>query len=73
MVTVSMMSEEMATLGLLKRKIFQNKSYDVIVSVHDVTNKLLSRGSNYIVHVVMWPKFGSSGISMREVFITSLL
>ena len=73
MVTVSMMSEEMATLGLLKRKIFQNKSYDVIVSVHDVTNKLLSRGSNYIVHVVMWPKFGSSGISMREVFITSFL
>ena len=73
MVTVSMMSEEMATLGLLKRKIFQNKSDDVIVSVHDVTNKLLSRGSNYIVHVVMWPKFGSSGISMREVFITSFL
>ena len=73
MVTVSMMSEEMVTLGLLKRKIFQNKSYDVIVSVHDVTNKLLSRGSNYIVHVVMWPKFGSSGISMREVFITSFL
>ena len=68
-----MMSEEMATLGLLKRKIFWNKSYDVIVSVHDVTNKLLSRGSNYVVYVGMWPKFGSSGISMREVFITSFL
>ena len=26
-------------------------------SVHDVTNKILSPDSNYIVDVVMWPKF----------------
>ena len=43
----------MATLGLLKIKIFQNKDYDVIVSVHDVINKILSRDSDYIVDVVM--------------------
>ena len=73
MVTVLMISEEMATLGLLKRKIFQNKSYDVIVCVHDVTNKLLSHESNYIVDMVIWPKFGSSSVSMRVVFITSFL
>ena len=56
MVTVLMISEEMAPLGLLKRKIFQNKSYDVIVCAHDVTNKLLSRDSNYIADMVFLAK-----------------
>ena len=63
----------MAALGLLKVKVFWNKGYDVIISVHDVTNKILSRDSNYIIDVVMWPKFGNSSISMREVIITSIL
>ena len=53
MVTILMMSAKMATLGLLKIKIFCKKGYDVIISVHDVTNKILSRDSNYIVDVVM--------------------
>ena len=68
-----MMSAKLATLGLLKIKVFWNKGYDVIISVHDVTNKILSRDSNYIIDVVMWPKFGNSSISMREVIITSIL
>ena len=68
-----MMSAKMATLGLLKIKVFWNKGYDVIISVHDVTNKILSRDSNYIVDVVMWPKFGNFSISMREVNIISIL
>ena len=34
--------------------------YDVIVLVHDVTNKILLCDSNYIVDVVLWPKFGNS-------------
>ena len=63
----------MATPGLLKITVFWNKGYDVIISVDDVTNKILSRDSNYIVDVVMWPKFGNSSISMREVIITSIL
>ena len=67
------MSAKMASLGLLKIKVFWNKGYDVIISVHDVTNKILSRNSNYIVDVVMWPKFGNSSISMGEVIITSIL
>ena len=57
----------LATLGLLKIKVFWNKGYDVIISGHDVTKNILSLESNYIVHVVMWPKFGNSGFSMREV------
>ena len=73
MVTILMMSAKMATPGLLKIKVFWNKGYDVIISVHDVTNKILSRDSNYIVDVVMWPKFGNSSISMRDVIITSVL
>ena len=72
-VTILMMSAKMATPGLRKIKVFWKKVYDVIIFVNDVTNKILSRDSNYIVDVVMWPKFGNSSISMREVIITSSL
>ena len=73
MVTTLVISAKMAALGLLKIKVFWNKGYRVITAVHDVTCKVLSRDSTYIVDVVMWPKFGNSSISMREVFITSIL
>ena len=49
MVTISMMSAKVTSPGLLKINSFWNTSYDDIVSVHDVTNKFLSRDSNYIV------------------------
>ena len=68
-----MMSAKMATPDLLIIMIFWNKGYDVIILVDDVTNKFLSRDSNYIVDVFMWPKFGNSSISMREVITTSIL
>ena len=48
-----MMSAKLATLDLLKIKIFINKAYNVITSAHNVTNKILSRDSNYLVDVVM--------------------
>ena len=50
-----MMSAKMTKLGLLKIKVFSNNSYGVIISVHDVTNKILFLlwESNYIVGVVM--------------------
>ena len=68
-----MMSAKLATLDLLKIKVFWNKGYDVITSVCDIINKILSCDSNYIADVVMWPKFGKSNISMREVIVTSIL
>ena len=68
-----MMSAKMATPGLLKITVFWNKGYDVIIPVDDVTNKILSRDSNYIVGVFVWPKFGNSSVFMREVFTTSIL
>ena len=67
------MMSAIATSGLLKTKVFWNKGYDVIITTHDVANKILSRDSNYIVDVVMWPKFGNSSISVRGVIITSIL
>ena len=68
-----MMPAKMATPGFLKITLFWNKGYDVIIFVRDVTNKILSRDWNYIVDVVMWPNFGNSNISMREVIIISIL
>ena len=74
MVTILMMiSAKIATQGLLKIKIFWNKGYDVIISVHYVTNKILSLISYYIVDVVMWPKFGNTSASIRDVIITLTL
>ena len=34
-------------------KVFRKKDYDVIFSVHDVTNVILSRDSNDNVNMVM--------------------
>ena len=44
-----------------------NKGHDIIIFADDVTKKILSGDSNYIVDVFMWPKFGNCSISMREV------
>ena len=52
MVTILMMPAKIATLGLLKTKLFWNKDYDFIISVYDSTNEILSSDSNYIVDVV---------------------
>ena len=55
MITILMMSAKMATPSFLKLKVFSSKNYYVIISVHDVTNKVLSVDSNYILDAVMWP------------------
>ena len=67
-----MMSANVATLDLLEIKIFWNKSYDVKISVYDVAIEILLRDSNFIVDVVMRPKFGNSSIPMKKVIITSI-
>ena len=66
-IAIFMMAAKIATLGLIKTKLFW-KSYDVIISVYDISNKILSRDSSYIVHLTC-----KSSISMREVAITSAL
>ena len=73
MVTILMMSAKTAVLGLLKIKIFWSKGYGVIISVHDVTSKILSLDSNYFVDVDLRPTFGNASIYMREVIIALIL
>ena len=73
LVIIFMMPAKKATPGLLKITVFWNKSYGVIIFVDDVTNKILSRDSNYILDMFMWPKFGNCRISTREVVTTSIL
>ena len=53
MVTILMMSAKITTPGLLKIRAFWNNGYDVIISVYDVTNKIISRDSNYTIDVIM--------------------
>ena len=64
-----MMAADLATLGLLKLKVLGIKVYNVLNDLHDITNKILSHESNYIVDMVMWPNFGNSIISVIEVTI----
>ena len=73
MVAILMMLAKLASVGLLKIKAFRDKGYDVITSVHDAANSILSRESNHIVKVVILRKFGNSSITMREVIITLIL
>ena len=53
MIEVLMMSAKLTTLGLLKIKVFWNKSYNVITDLHDVTDKILSHESNDIANLVI--------------------
>ena len=40
-----MVPAKLATQSLFKIKVFWNKGYDVIISVYDLTNKILRRDS----------------------------
>ena len=71
MVEILLISEKLSTLDLLKIKGILKKGYNFIISVNDITNKILSRDLNDIVDLVMWSEFANSSISMREVIITS--
>ena len=73
MVTILMTSGNLATPGLFKIKIFWNKGCDVVIPDYDISNKILSRDSNYIADMVFSPKFGNSSISVREVITMSIL
>ena len=73
MVAILMMPAKLAILGLLKIKEFWNKVYNIMVSVHHITNKILSHDSYYVVDLAMWPKFDNSSISTREVILSSIL
>ena len=48
MIAILMMPLILATSDLLQIKVFWNKDYDIIMFVHDVTNKFLSRDSIFL-------------------------
>ena len=52
MVTTLMISAKIVTLGPLKIKVLWSKGYEVIISVYDVSNEILSLDPSYIVDVV---------------------
>ena len=62
----SMMSAKMATTDLLKITIFWNNGYDVIIHVDDVTIKILSRDSNYIADMFMWPSLAFLWVNLSQ-------
>ena len=58
MVAILILLAKLGTPGFLKKKLFWNKGYEVIIFAYAVGNNILSRNSNYIVDlVVMWLKF----------------
>ena len=67
MVAIFITSAKMAIPGLLKILIFLNKGYDLIIYIHDVTNRILSRDLNHIVDAAMRQRFRNSSTFMREV------
>ena len=44
---------KLATLGVLKIKVYSNKDYGITISIDDVNNRVLSRDSNHIADVAM--------------------
>ena len=70
---IAILRGKLATSCLLKTKIFWKKGYDVVIFFHDVTSKILSHESNYIVDVAIWSKFGNSSISMWVDIIALIL
>ena len=61
-----MILAKLATPDLLKITVFWIKSYDVILWVYNVINKILLRDSICVVNVVAWPKFGNLSISKKD-------
>ena len=47
-----MKATKMATQGLLKINVFLSKGYNIIIFAYNTTNKILSRESNYVIHVI---------------------
>ena len=69
MVTILMMSAKIATLGLLKIKVFWNNGFGVIISSMTSPTRFY-----YVTQIIlkMW-WCDNSSISMREVNLTSIL
>ena len=52
MVAILMISAKLAPLGLFETNVFRNKGYEVIISVHGVTNNFFYHSTQIILQ--MW-------------------
>ena len=68
MTAILMLSAKWTTPGFFELKVFWNNGYELILSVQDVTSKILLYYSDYTE-----AKFGNSSISTRETIITSFV
>ena len=73
MIAILIILSKSVTLGLLRIKILWNKGYDIMILIYRGIKKIVWPESNNIMNVVMWPKFGKSSISIREVIIALIL
>ena len=48
-----MISSKLTAVGVLEIKLFRNKNYDVLISVHDVTKKILLSDPIYIEDIAV--------------------
>ena len=73
MVEFLIMPGKFATLGLLKIKVIWKKCYDVIISLYDVTNQILSRDVtiDYIISTRRFdvPLFSSSWLAFVSLVL----
>ena len=67
------MPAKLATQAFHKIKVFWKKGCDVIISVLDVINNILTHDLYLFVDIVLWPKFDNSRIYIREIIIVSVL
>ena len=51
------MSAKMATPGLLNIKVFSIRGYELIISLHEVTNKILSHDNVVISQILVMLEF----------------
>ena len=68
MVAILMTSAKFATLELLKIIFFWNSGYGAIISFHEVTNKLLSHESNYVVDMVSDQSFVTLAFPLEKLW-----
>ena len=71
MIAILMISVKLITSSLAEIKNFRNKGYAIVISVSDVTSKIMVCDSTYIIDVAVGSKFCRPCISAREVIITS--
>ena len=62
---ILMMSAKLVTPGLLKVNVFLNKGYEIIVSIHGVTNKIFSSSEARLKNMLVCRYLTGSGRNMR--------